>query len=76
MHKSFDVLDVLWHFIDAVDYKKTAPRQHRRNNMATQSCVWSDIFDDQSRANLERGLIATGIYLLSIFKEIYCLDHV
>lgn len=22
MHKSFDVLDVLWHFIDAVDYIK------------------------------------------------------
>ncbi|XP_045459124.1 rhodopsin-like [Melitaea cinxia] len=43
--------------------------------MAAQSCVWSDIFDDQSRANLERGLIATGTiaFLLGVWLSIALL---
>ncbi|XP_023941533.2 rhodopsin [Bicyclus anynana] len=28
--------------------------------MATQSCFWSDIFDEQSRANLNTGFVVTG----------------
>ncbi|CAH2104368.1 unnamed protein product [Euphydryas editha] len=43
--------------------------------MASESCVWSDIFDDQSRANLERGLIVTGViaFLLGVWLNLALL---
>ncbi|XP_026488397.2 rhodopsin-like [Vanessa tameamea] len=47
----------------------------KRLKMVTQNCMWSDLFDDQSRANLEGGYVATGIIssLLGIWLNLALL---